>query len=415
MPNCRFAPSKVALGLALMLGGLGTTAAAQDTLLVGGQFVSAARTFGLVLGPAPSVPQQDIFGGGRYGLVGGAVFDGRTGRPVHVPVGLVAAVDAARPRLFEVRGDAVWAVNVATSSAQIVLPSTGAAVRRCAHANSADVLLCGKSRPDGRTDVIAVDLATGTQRLAGTIDLAPDVFGPLAVWITPPDGSRLYFGARSSGVLGALAALDTSNGTVVVSTEPGAANLYGGPGVVWDDANERVIVLSDTVSVLSKDLATVVPPTLVGGSCLNAQVSAHTGRLYLGWWADFGGFGEFQQLNVFDSTTYVALAPPARTAGVFASACRQFAVLTAPGAPRSLSAQVTGRDVAIAWTNVGGASGFVLEAGVAPGRSDVQVYLGPDPRATFSNVPPGTYYVRVRGGNEFGGGRPSQEIRVVVP
>ena len=52
---------------------------------------------------------------------------------------------------------------------------------------------------------------------------------------------------------------------------------------------------------------------------------------------------------------------------------------------------------------------------VAPGRTDLSVYLGPDSHTAFAGVPSGTYYLRLRGGNEFGGGRPSQEIRLVVP
>jgi hypothetical protein len=78
-------------------------------------------------------------------------------------------------------------------------------------------------------------------------------------------------------------------------------------------------------------------------------------------------------------------------------------------------AVVTGRDVTLQWQNLGAASHFVLDVGLAPGSTDASVFLGPDSHAAFGNVPPGTYYLRLRGGNEFGGGRPSQEIQVVVP
>ena len=90
-------------------------------------------------------------------------------------------------------------------------------------------------------------------------------------------------------------------------------------------------------------------------------------------------------------------------------------MLTAPGAPRALTAQVSPSLLSLHWTNVGAASGFVLEVGFAPGRTDVSVFVGSSPNVAFAAVPPGIYYVRVRGGNEFGGGRPSDEIRVVVP
>jgi len=89
--------------------------------------------------------------------------------------------------------------------------------------------------------------------------------------------------------------------------------------------------------------------------------------------------------------------------------------VTAPGPPRHLQAEVTVHAVALNWTNVGAASQFVVDIGLAPGRTEPSVFIGGgDPRASFSDVPPGTYYVRVRGGNLMGGGRPSQEIAVTV-
>ena len=57
---------------------------------------------------------------------------------------------------------------------------------------------------------------------------------------------------------------------------------------------------------------------------------------------------------------------------------------------------------------------FVLDVGFAPGRTDLSLFLGPEPFARFSGVPPGTYYLRLRGGNEVGGGRPSDEVAVRV-
>jgi hypothetical protein len=62
---------------------------------------------------------------------------------------------------------------------------------------------------------------------------------------------------------------------------------------------------------------------------------------------------------------------------------------TAPGAPRDLRALVNGHDVTLTWTNVGGASHFVLEVGLVSRRLDTRIFLGPDPRVTFANVPPG--------------------------
>jgi hypothetical protein len=76
---------------------------------------------------------------------------------------------------------------------------------------------------------------------------------------------------------------------------------------------------------------------------------------------------------------------------------------------------VTGRDVALRWGNVGDATNFFLEAGTAPGRTDVTLALGATSPVTIPTAPPGTYYLRVRGTNAFGVGQPSDEVVVTVP
>ena len=110
--------------------------------------------------------------------------------------------------------------------------------------------------------------------------------------------------------------------------------------------------------------------------------------------------------------TYRTAAPAATRSGGYS--CGPLTVLTAPGAPRAVQAAVAGHTVVLTWTNIGAASEFVLDVGFAPGRTDLSMNLGPDTRATFSDVPPGTYYLRLRGGNSFGGGKPSAEVAITV-
>jgi hypothetical protein len=57
----------------------------------------------------------------------------------------------------------------------------------------------------------------------------------------------------------------------------------------------------------------------------------------------------------------------------------------------------------------------VIEAGSAPGLSNLAVVGHPTTAASFSGVAPGTYYVRVRGVNAQGAGFASNEVTVVVP
>ena len=84
-------------------------------------------------------------------------------------------------------------------------------------------------------------------------------------------------------------------------------------------------------------------------------------------------------------------------------------LVTAPGAPQRLQANISGHTVGLTWVNIGAASHYVVEVGLAPGRTDLTFNVDEaSPAARFANVPPGTYYVRVRGGNVFGGGKASK-------
>src|SRR5690606_16484409 len=89
-------------------------------------------------------------------------------------------------------------------------------------------------------------------------------------------------------------------------------------------------------------------------------------------------------------------------------------LLTAPGAPRNVQANVSGRDLTLTCTNIGAASHFCLDTAFAPGHTNSSRPLGPAASAPVAGVPPGAYALRLRGGNLHGGGRPSTEIAVTI-
>jgi hypothetical protein len=93
--------------------------------------------------------------------------------------------------------------------------------------------------------------------------------------------------------------------------------------------------------------------------------------------------------------------------------------LTAPPGPPSLTASARGSSVVLAWTasSTGDpALRYRVEAGVEPGAPGFAYdTTSPATGLTFPNVPPGQYYVRVRGLNGRGVGPASNEVRVVVP
>jgi hypothetical protein len=89
-----------------------------------------------------------------------------------------------------------------------------------------------------------------------------------------------------------------------------------------------------------------------------------------------------------------------------------------PGPPSFNSPTVSGSTVTLNWTTpaVGGATRYVIEAGSAPGRSDLAVVDtgGPSLTRVVTNVPSGIYYVRVRAVNALGAGVVSNERMIRV-
>lgn len=427
-------PCARALALALLC--LAAPAVSAQDLLVmvgaqGSRNIGTNQNLGQDLGPAPFVGSQDaLFGGGRYSALGfgndAVARDIWTGASWTVS-GFLVALDRARPRLFVARQSGIWRFDVPTGLEASVWSGDGTLVQQCALAESPNRLYCALSRLDGRSDVIGIDVATATATPLAVLQLAPATGGGFGwsygtqVWNVTSDGARLYF--VTSGAV--LAMLRTATGQVTTSSL--GYNGWFASRIRLDERNQRVFVIgvdsaggssATAITVLSADLAVIGSGDLPA-SCNNLVVSPHTGHLYL---AQFpfdscpGSCGGRLTLRKLDSATYAPIGAPVLTAGAYRNnECAFMAVFTAPGAPRDLTASVVGRDVGLTWTNVGAASGFVLDVGFAPGRTDLQVYLGPDAQFAAQAVPPGVYYLRVRGANGYGGGRPSNEIRLVVP
>jgi hypothetical protein len=89
-----------------------------------------------------------------------------------------------------------------------------------------------------------------------------------------------------------------------------------------------------------------------------------------------------------------------------------------PAAPLSLEATVTGMNVTLRWqANPAGPAPtfYQLQAGSAPGRSDLAVLSRPAFSFTYSTLAPaGTYYIRVAAGNAGGIGPPSNEVSMTI-
>lgn len=191
-----------------------------------------------------------------------------------------------------------------------------------------------------------------------------------------------------------------------------------------------------------------ITPTAAPGAPSGLTSSASGGAVTLRWTAPSGGGtptsyvieagsgpGSSNLANVStgnSATTYAASnvgagvyyvrVRAANSAGVSAASNESILVVgggcsSAPTAPTALIGSASGSTVTLAWgPSGGGASTYVVEAGSAPGLSNLaNSDLGSaTPSLVAPNISRGIYYVRVRGKNGCGAGPVSNEITVVV-
>jgi hypothetical protein len=90
---------------------------------------------------------------------------------------------------------------------------------------------------------------------------------------------------------------------------------------------------------------------------------------------------------------------------------------TPPDAPSNLTVATLGNVITLNWSGpVGGcpATGYIVQAGSAPGASDLALFdVGAATSLTVA-APPGTHHVRVIARNAFGNSAPSNEVTVPV-
>ncbi len=93
------------------------------------------------------------------------------------------------------------------------------------------------------------------------------------------------------------------------------------------------------------------------------------------------------------------------------------AVATAPGTPLNLAATVSGNEVSLSWAAApsgGAATGYVLEAGTAPGLANVTTFATVSQGLVVAGVPTGQYFVRVRATNSVGSSAATADLTINV-
>jgi predicted phage tail protein len=281
----------------------------------------------------------------------------------------------------------------------------------------------------------------GPESNQATIDLS----APSA----PPGLSASVYGSRLTLTWGApIGGAAASQYFLYVGTAPGAANIVNayavgntltasgdlGPGRYYArvQASNRF-----GVGPLSSEISFVVGgaegPRTPAGLSVSWQGTVAT----LTWGASEGatayiveagtaaGISNIASFSVGAVTSYAVDVPPGtyyvrvRAANAVGTSAPSNEVVLqgrgAPNGPTSLRQSGSGSTVNLRWTAPSGGAaptGYVLEAGSAPGLADLAVVnLGAV--TTFSTTaPPGTYYVRVRAVNARGSSPASNEIVV---
>ncbi len=354
--------------------------------------------------------------------------DRATGAVRVIPdVGGTLVSDATRARVFA-RGPG--GIQVLTAAGAAILPNTGGLTPV---ALSVDGLVLyatsvGDPGPPAQTQLHGLDPVSGAR--LGTAPMGTDV-----VQVLPePDGASAWVVAMPQipGSPGTTAlrrvALPSGIEQVSVPLEPSLPGSVVSHRLVGLDANRRRLVMvtsrwvappghssPGSVRVFDADTATELPALQHRGS--------HAGFLDTGQ----------QRILSFSQSTWsrptlscgpaVLHTQAVDTAGVVSESevgtaeCLRVTFAAPPPPPTRLAATISAnRTVTLSWTRAPEqTTRFTVEAGSGPGLSDLAVLpVHAGTSLTVPNVPPGTYYVRVRAWNYVGGSAPSNEVLVTA-
>lgn len=388
-----------------------------------GPFPVAGGRYLAWIAPSVTRPAMDLY-----------AFDRRTRTVVVAPPSLLPpasigasyylmASDPNRPRLFlwhyvfqgGTERRSAWIVDLTGAPARELVrtASSNGMVLDVAYADAVDELFVSVTHDplDNRIDV--VDATSGTLKRRLPV-MAPFSFS------VDPFGQRVYGNHSTPTQLG-FAVLDGQTGAL--RSMINGTYLWGqqfdrerGILFVTDSPIQRVGAV-DPVTLAPIGLVDLGAPSqpysrqflpgrdAVGGFVVTTRTHPVTRRCESVSIDRLGPDGRRQA----SAEILPALLPVGTGCGVTAF------LLQPPPAPSARAATVTGSTVTLSWTLAGDATSAELEFGFAPGQRAGAIGLGASTTLTIPGVPPGTYYLRVRGINELGAGRASADLRVVVP
>jgi hypothetical protein len=389
----------------------------------------------------PGVERVKVVGGGRFiaWLQGNhpstvlRVFDRLTESLLSATgVDDIGLSDHTRPRLFVpyVSQCASCQTSIAalTESGLTVVPNSAGFTAR-ALSRDAGRLFAADNTPGHMPSVVVLDVATGAR--LQTISLPADVswVGPVAL---SEDESRAWVATASTNpnfplpnhAISTLRAFNLVTGLEELAV-PLRTDGWNVDGLVIDDVNRRAAVAlsfrpnqpfwfdQGQLQFISTETGSKLGAfELAGRSDIHLERQSRT-LLVLSRRHYSSGSCDGVWVSAFPSN----LGPPVNSVSD-ARLCLGAAVASPP-APPTLAPAMVGpeRAVTLSWTGPSEmTSGFVVEAGSAPGLADLAA-LRVSSATTFTVpfVPAGTYYVRIRAANGIGLSVPSNEIRVEVP
>lgn len=242
----------------------------------------------------------------------------------------------------------------------------------------------------------------------------------------------------SSGITVAPVSSTATSRTFQVTVTPLAgATGTGGLALLGDDLSAtvgRAVQLSVTASPAAPDAPTLLTVSVSGATLTLSWTPATTGSTPDSYLVHVGNAPGATTLPA-QTTGAASIAITLPSGGTYYARVRavnvygtgaaspEVSVTVAtpdprPGPPSGLAASFAGRTITIAWTapTTGNpVTGYTLEAGSAPGRSDIVVVpVGPGTSFSAAGVPDGTFWLGVRGSNAAGTGTPSEPLGVVM-
>jgi hypothetical protein len=371
----------------------------------GGQFLLWSAIFSLSI-PRPLVG-LDRTSGATFGISTGLSLGGAA-----------YTTDPSRPRVFLGAGD----IRSVSPSGIMILPGTSGLSPSAA---AADGTRLYATRVVGSGSPTTLELLTLDPESGALLAEPVTVEGNLMGIVPARDHATIWTIMLRPGSLDTrtFVRLDLSSGeelfaTPLLSPDPSLA-FFSLVGV--DQQRGRAFLLEhrapgyapgDHVSILhTYDSATGAPVAAVRLDGLaDAGLDAGAGQVLV-----LSQSAEHATLHTISATTgqLTSSAPLGHIGPVFPVA------FAAPPLPPSLDAPVVSstRSVTLSWTPSPEQTTHVtVEAGSAPGLANLAMMTVPTGRTlTVPDVPPGTYYVRVKAANYIGDSVPSNEIVVSVP